>query len=252
MNGIKRLIDDSYEFPVRKKLCHRVGHAPSDMDVVTLIVGGEGEEITAPAKLLQSSSTLFEQTIALPSNGCSLKSTIILTNMHPESVRIYIKWLSHGLLPIRVDQARFSLVWERWIKCYSTAYFLQAMDFQDALMDALPGLMGESGYNPFHLPAYIYSATCIGSPHRKFALDVCLNTWSDMRFKLSSSSSFPSQFLRDLVDAFPSFMSHDPKKKPVELLNSDDPCKYHEHIIEGKPCYKAKRGFSIWETRTHM
>jgi hypothetical protein len=193
---------------------------------------------------LRSSSNYFA--IAMDVN-CAVAEDdkpINLPDITVEDFAVYAKFLYTGLLFTKeTNVAELA----RCLHLYKVANQLQAMDFRDAIVDALietvldfRALKGQCRFTAAHITA-IYAMTEEGSPLRKFAQNLCLQSKGPQGFEKKRLKDFPVEFQLDLLTAAAPFITSSTKStdmpNPLDLEKS---CKYHEHTAAGTPCYKTK------------
>ena len=164
-----------------------------------------------------------------------------------EDFAVYAKFLYTGL--IFTKEANVAEL-TRCLHLYKVAKDLEAMDFQDAIIDALienilefRALKGQCRFTAAQIVT-IYAMTEDSSPLRRFAQNLCLQSKGPQAFEKKRLKVFPVDFQLDLLTAAAPFITSSAKstdmEDPLELNRS---CEYHEHTISGTPCYKTKYQF---------
>lgn len=169
---------------------------------------------------------------------------VALPEITVEDFAVYAKFLYTGLLFTKeANVAELT----HYLHLYKVAKHLEAMDFQDAIVDALienilefRALRGQCRFTAAQITA-IYAMTEEGSHVRKFAQNSCLQSKGPQGFEKKRMKDFPVEFQLDLLTAAAPFITSSAKstdmRDPLDLSKS---CKYHEHTAIGKPCYRMK------------
>ncbi|KAF1348340.1 hypothetical protein EJ07DRAFT_160144 [Lizonia empirigonia] len=171
----------------------------------------------------------------------------MLPDITVEDFAVFAKFLYTGLLFMKEANAAELT---RCLHLYKVAKHLEAMDFQDAIVDALienilefRALKGQCRFTASQIMA-IYAMTEEGSPLRKFAQNLCLQSKGPQGFEKKRLKDFPVSFQLDLLTAAAPFITSSARSSdmqdPLDLTKS---CMYHEHTVTGKPCYRAKYQF---------
>jgi hypothetical protein len=179
------------------------------------------------------------------------KNTCIihLPEVDPRAFTVYIKWLYNGQFFIKEDDDRNCMPddeWTKWSLSYKLGNFLMDYDFNDALIDMATDKMRCEGYYA-DLPNDVYQHSSERSLHCQLALDVTVYTWPGFEFKLVEHREHGMEFLTDLIGAMGAKLRIGFEEKLIEeVLSADmDSCKYHDHKIACKPCYRDKRKFML-------
>ncbi|KAF2123498.1 hypothetical protein P153DRAFT_401972 [Dothidotthia symphoricarpi CBS 119687] len=248
---------DSGEPPQKVRRLMTAG--PSFDSPITVKVGtGEDQEtFYVSERLLRNSSVFFEN--ALSKDWKEVAERIVtLPDMEPVHFQTYAKFLSTGLLYVSLSE-KLAVIsigdktvrlpdLDICLKLYKAADFLQDLDFRDALVDALVEIALESRdteakkfYLHYTAVGVIYDYTREDSPFRQFAVDIALYSWTPTVYSNRAVKQFPPAFLGELLAAAGPFVRSTESADAMEdPLNLNDPCKYHEHVLLGKPCYKTK------------
>lgn len=161
-----------------------------------------------------------------------------------EDFAVYAKFLYTGLLFTKeANVAELA----RCLHLYKVANHLEAMDFRDAIVDALietildfRALKGQCRFTATQITT-IYAMTEEGSPLRKFAQNLCLQSKGPQGFEKKRLKNFPVEFQLDLLTAAAPFITSSTKSTDMpDPLDLDKSCRYHEHTALGTPCYKTK------------
>lgn len=138
----------------------------------------------------------------------------------------------------------------RCLHLYKAANYLEEMDFRDAIVDALietvlefRALKGQCRFTVAQITT-IYAMTEEGSPLRKFAQNLCLQSKGPQGFEKRRLKDFLMGFQLDLLTATAPFRTSSTKSSDMpDPLDLDQSCKYHEHTTLGTPCYKTKNQY---------
>lgn len=167
-----------------------------------------------------------------------------LPDITVDDFTVYAKFLYTGLLFTKeANVAELA----RCLHLYKVANHLEAMDFRDAIVDALietildfRALKGQCRFTAAHITT-IYAMTDEGSPLRKFAQNLCLQSKGPQGFEKKRLKDFPVEFQLDLLTAAAPFITSSTKSTDMpDPLDPDQSCKYHEHTALGTPCYRMK------------
>lgn len=193
---------------------------------------------------LRSSSNYFAVAMDVKCAAAEDAEPINLPDIIVEDFAVYAKFLYTGLLFTKESNVAELA---RCLHLYKVATHLEAMDFRDATVDALietvldfRALKGQCRFTASHVMT-IYAMTDEGSPLRKLAQNLCLQSKGPQSFEKKRMKDFPVDFQLDLLAAAAPFITSSIKSTdmpdPLDLENS---CQYHEHTAFDKPCYKTK------------
>lgn len=169
---------------------------------------------------------------------------INLPDIAIEDFAVYAKFLYTGL--IFTKEPNFVEL-TRCLHLYKVAKQLEATDFQDAVVDALieniieyRALKGQCRFTASQILT-IYTMTVESSPLRKFAQNLCLHSKGPQGFERKRLDIFPVVFQLDLLTAAAPFITSSAKSTDMQdPLDVSKSCDYHEHTINGTPCYRTK------------
>jgi hypothetical protein len=226
-----------------------------DSEPVAVVVGEAKQEFLVHESHIRSCSEFFD--LAMRGDWKEKNSrTINLPEADPRAFTVYIKWLYSGQFFIKNDddEAQYDEdtecmpddEWTKWSLSYKLGNFLMDYEFKDALIDMAIDKMRWEGYYA-DLPNDVYQHSREGSMHRKLAIDIAVHTWPGFEFKLAEHREHDMEFLIDLVAATGEKIRIGVEQKLIkEFLSPDmDSCKYHDHKIDGMPCYRDKRKFLL-------
>ncbi|KAF2874077.1 hypothetical protein BDV95DRAFT_487789 [Massariosphaeria phaeospora] len=218
--------------------------------LVTVGEGKKKEEFYLHEAHLRSSSDFFQKALSTDWKEGST-GTVELAGSKPQAFEAYVKWLYTGRIHIMEENDRggrnqngvmMDTEFTKIMECYALGDFLQDLDFKDAVVDACAEKMASDDVSFIGLGQMIYPRSLAKSPHRKFAVDTALHTWDLKSFSPIHREKDPSEFLLDLLAAVAQSMrtgGQDNKTSKV-FFASLTPCEYHEHTLQGKPCYSEK------------
>ncbi|KAF2624984.1 hypothetical protein BU25DRAFT_129897 [Macroventuria anomochaeta] len=223
---------------------------PSDFgSIVTINVGIKPDHKTfmLHGHALRSSSNYFAIAMDVQCAVADEDKPVNLPDITIEDFAVYAKFLYTGLLFTK--EANVTEL-TRCLHLYKVAKHLEAMDFQDAIVDALienivefRALKGQCRFTATQITT-IYTMTEEDSPLRKFAQDLCLQSKGPQGFEKRRLKDFPVDFQLDLLTAAAPFITSSAKstdmQDPLDLGRS---CKYHKHTVLGTPCYRTKYQF---------
>ena len=130
--------------------------------------------------------------------------------------------------------------WSRLGNAWSLGEKLQATSFKDAVVDAMMAKIIEQQVWPATLYRTIFPVSSKASAIRKFLVDVAIWHWGDRA--LVDQANDPNglskhpEFVPDLALALYT-LRHKGRTGTAPFL--EESCHYHEHVAEGKPCYKT-------------
>jgi hypothetical protein len=235
--------------------------------VIKVIVGIGKKQRTfiCYEKLLRQSSVFFDN--ALKSEWKEAQDRIVtMTETKPKTFGTYVKFLLTGLLfvlsdqpssasnhqPSTVDNGRNRACARgvaAWANLLELASFLQAPDFQDAILDGAIESMLEARRAGTESPIEVggelvtrtYTFTIQGSPVRRWIVDLCLHTWDRTQYTGTGFEVYPKGFLQDLIQATgPYIRSRNTSENAADPLDISKPCTYHEYTSGGRLCYRKK------------
>jgi hypothetical protein len=183
---------------------------------------------------------------------------IAISDSCSKSFAVYAKFLLTGFLFIRPDDqtsATFGTQEGLYIskdvtvcmRLLELAKFLQALDFQDAIVDAMMDIIVElratngrfgMSYDRIH---GIYKVSAANSPIRRFVVDLCLHAWNGEGYTMLDFKHYGAEFLYDFIKAAaPYITSNRDAQKMPDPVDLSESCKYHIHTLHGEPCYKTQ------------
>jgi hypothetical protein len=125
---------------------------------------------------------------------------------------------------------------------YSLGDYLQATDFQDAVIDAIITIMIDTNFVSFRLVCCVYPSSLKDSAHRKLCRDL-INTLNRQSFDFISSYKLPRDFLENVMtDIFLESTNGTNSQSASTYLGGKDKCEYHVHKRLATPCYNIKFG----------
>jgi hypothetical protein len=172
---------------------------------------------------------------------------IALPDITTEDFAIYAKFLYTGFL---FTKEANGVELTRCLHLFKVARHLEALDFQDAIVDALienilefRALKGQCRFTATQITT-IYTMTEEGSPLRKFAQNLCLQSKGPQGFEKKRMKDYSIDFQLDLLTAAAPFITSSAKSTDLpDPLDLGKSCKYHEHAVHGLPCYRRKYQF---------
>ncbi|XPS75763.1 hypothetical protein M3J09_007832 [Ascochyta lentis] len=230
-----------------RKVRRPTSAGPSDFgSVLTINVGIKPDRKTfmLHRHALRNSSNYLATAMDIQCAVGEDNKPISLPDIAVEDFAVYAKFLYTGLLFTKeANVAELT----RCLLLYKVATYLEATDFQDAIVDALienifefRALKGQCRFTATQI-ATIYATTEDGSTLRKFAQDLCLQSKGPQGFEKKRLEGFPVEFRLDLLNAAAPFITSSAKSTDMQdPLNLSGSCKYHEHTALAKPCYRTK------------
>jgi hypothetical protein len=240
----------------------------SGLESVIKVIVGIGEKqrtFICYEKLLRQSSVFFDNALK-PEWKEAQDRIVTMKETKPKTFGTYVKFLLTGLLFVLSDQpssasnhqpstvdngrnrARARGV-AAWANLLELASFLQAPDFQDAILDGAIESMLEAcragTESPIEvggkLVTRIYTFTIQGSPMRRWIVDLCLHTWDRTQYTGTDFEVYPKGFLQDLIQATgPYIRSRNTSENAADPLDISKPYTYHDHTSGGRLCYRKK------------
>ncbi|KAJ8112594.1 hypothetical protein OPT61_g5079 [Boeremia exigua] len=236
----------------RKKIRYPSSSAAEFDSAPVTIVAGMERLVTyyVHRSYLTSSSDFFKNAL---SGGWKESSTnnIALREYRPEIVKVYVDWLYTGRICTSnendtdcsgsTSQHGHLTEWDDLEDCYALGGFLQDVSFKDNMLDAVIDKMIRHSLQYTGLPLMVYSTCSAKSPHRQLALDLIIETWPAEKLNSIAREHFPADFLADvLVNMAKVWHSGREAQGTAKFFHDLDTCKYHEHTMNGSPCYKVK------------
>lgn len=217
--------------------------------IITINVGVKPDRKTfvLHRHALCNSSNYFVITMDVQCAVAEDDKPIALPDITVEDFAIYAKFLYTGFVFTKeVNGVELT----RCLHLYKVARYLEALDFQDAIVDALienilefRALKGQCRFTATQITT-IYTMTEEGSPLRKFAQNLCLQSKGPQGFEKKRMKDHPIDFQLDLLAAAAPFITSSAKSTDMpDPLDLGKSCKYHEHAVHGLPCYKRKYQF---------
>jgi hypothetical protein len=120
------------------------------------------------------------------------------------------------------------------------ADYLQASDLRDAILDSIIEVVAQHRDKfSADIATNIYNCTIAGAPIWKSLVDSNLHAWRNKAYEQLNFIAYSLAFLTDFIQAAGPYITT--KSVAKDFTNSCDfekACKYHEHILERKPCYR--------------
>lgn len=216
---------------------------------LTIVVGQEtnhdAETFYESPDILAQHSGFFA---AVLRNGWKEKEerVVRLPECKPEVFQIFLNFIHTGNIYSRKDgdqsknpsrNAVFDSELERMCNCWAQGEKLASSVFQDAIVDALCQKIGDELLYPFTLHRNIYSNTSTPNAMSRLLVDIAAWKWKEEYLQDARKDHVNSSaFLGDLALRLFS-LSAEERKGPPPFTKND--CTYHEHVKDGKPCYKT-------------
>lgn len=162
-----------------------------------------------------------------------------LPGIDSDAFQIFAKWLYTGRVYSRTSKYA---PWgcPRLCACYSLGDYLQATDFQDAVIDAPITVIIGANCTPLMLVCCVYPLSREESAYRKLYRDL-INTLNRRSFYFIPLHKVPRDFLEDVItQVFSKSTDGINFQSATTYLGGKDKCEYHEHKRLGTPCYKIK------------
>ena len=126
----------------------------------------------------------------------------------------------------------------RLVDAWALGNYLQAIDFKDAIVDAIIQKVNRSGpLVPQTMHQIVYPKSLSGTLIRRLTVDIAAYRWDTRYLKLQKIDTDWSDFFLDLSVVLSDMRLAGSTSKPQFETN---PCAYHEHRIRNTPCYKTK------------
>lgn len=126
--------------------------------------------------------------------------------------------------------------WERLSDAWHLGQKLLATTLRDAVVDALAFKIASTSMYPVSLTWSVYEVSAASSAMRRLLVDIAVWLWDDNYLEKEQLRSEPLEFVLDLAAAMSKIRAHG--RQSVSPL-SNPGCRYHDHVAEGKPCYKT-------------
>ncbi|KAF2816902.1 uncharacterized protein BDZ99DRAFT_564724 [Mytilinidion resinicola] len=181
----------------------------------------------------------------------STERVVPLPAVLPEHFKLYYNWIYTGKIYSAPDGhiekalkfesgTLFKKEMSSLIQCWILGHRLLDIRFTDTVMDTLI-LVGEDypGYIDLKddLKA-IYTETMPRSSLRCFVTEYIVHCCKDKTLtETYGDVSLPEDFLKDLLSGLIEFRPYRIRPAPSMPRWRDDPCEFHEHTREGKPCW---------------
>jgi hypothetical protein len=131
-----------------------------------------------------------------------------------------------------------SAEWDLLAKAWTLGNYLQAMDFKDAIVDALvdkvAGTVVRGANQTMH--SIIYPNSTPDDGIRELVVDIAASRWTEPYMKTLVADAASTEFFRDLSIAAVKRRGIRTAGEPWERGT----CKYHEHVGVNKPCYRTR------------
>jgi hypothetical protein len=172
-----------------------------------------------------------------------------LPEVEVTAFRVFAKWVYSGRFFCTEDNDEYEedgihhyKGWGKLFECYELGDFLQAPDFNDAIIDAITDTSALRNETPVQISSVIYPLTSPGSPHRQLCCDIAINC-SRQLFVSMRDRDLPREFLEDVLIEVGTVLDWGVKEVPfAKLMEGKTGCEYHEHTRSNTPCYKTKFG----------
>lgn len=206
---------------------------------------------------LRANSTFFDKALKGDwKEACD--KVVLLPETDPTTFEVFVRFVYTGLLFVELPVAENNKMEEprgepreKWktptlsYRClFMLADYLQASDLRDAILDGIIEVVvptPEVYVFPAEVVTDIYNYTVVGAPFRKLLVDSNLRAWRAKAYERLDFTAYPPAFLADFIQASgPYITTKSIAKNLADPLDFEKACKYHEHTVEGKPCYRDK------------
>jgi hypothetical protein len=128
--------------------------------------------------------------------------------------------------------------WLRLGESWALGQKILSTSFKDAVTDATLTKISESGRYPLAIFSDVYHAGSGKSGLGRVLVDVAAWKWRREHFEHEASTARTSwnNFLVDVTLALKARVDSPTTKSP---LYTEDLCAYHDHVTEGKPCWRT-------------
>lgn len=130
--------------------------------------------------------------------------------------------------------------WKTLASAWQLADYLEAIDFKDALADAIVDkarrdrqIFGNANQS---LHKQIYPCSTKRSPIRTLLADIAAEEWGTSYLQGRSNEAPWSEFFQDVACSLTKLRAGSEPKKYYKL----NPCVYHEHRLHGTSCYRTR------------
>lgn len=139
----------------------------------------------------------------------------------------------------------------RCMRIYKMADYLQDPNFKDAIVDAIIEIMAELHstraedrlFLTHDCVRFLYNYSAKTSPIRKLIVDWAVKVLDHSDFEAARKFGEQDAFISDVSKALgPVVLGQKTLAQCPDPFEMEMRCRYHEHTVVGKPCYKYKYG----------
>jgi len=171
---------------------------------------------------------------------------IELTETDPEFFVVFKNFIYEGKIYSQGDDDMHEMIggararpadreWDRLCNCWLLGEHLVSTSFKDAIVDAIQAKMKEEECYPLDIHRAIYAKGSCSSRLRNLLVDIAVWEWDIDSIEGCRQWAAESRFMIDVAIALKERLDSDqPQESPFA---HQEPCHYHEHVSEGKPCY---------------
>lgn len=226
-------------------------HSSFSSPYLTIVVG---EETEYDAQTFYESSDILTQHSGFFANALrngwkeKEERLVRLPECSPEVFQIFLNFIHAGKIystkdddQVEVESDSRAHFGDREMpllaKCWVQGEILCSSSFKDATADALVQKLRDEESYPLDVYIYFYQDTATPNSMRRLQVDIAVWQWEEEDLKEQTKKHIEcSEFLGDLALRLFS-LSAEERKGPAPFTKND--CTYHEHVKEGKPCYKT-------------
>lgn len=144
--------------------------------------------------------------------------------------RIYSKSAEQDPHGVAAEEVLLAYLWTLGDK-------LNSSSFMDAILDTMISGMESDKSCPMTLHEIIYPDSARASCMKRFLVDVAAWEWSENAVaEAAQDKDTPREFFRDFASALHKFAKSG--RQGVAPYKGSTCC-YHEHVVQGKPCYRT-------------
>lgn len=176
-------------------------------------------------------------------------NTVALTDDDPDVFYIFALFIHHGKIfstraddvEVYPDGSRRDREWARLARAWVLGDKLQATAFKDAVADAICDKMALDRKWPITLHQIIYAAsTAMARRIRRLCVDIAVTKWDARTLQSTLRDDAWAEFFEEVAMRLMVMRARKSEGLKESEIDFERPaCLYHEHVAEGKACWKT-------------
>jgi hypothetical protein len=217
----------------------------------------EVEKFIVRKELATRHSTIIKKALD-PASGWkeALENVVHLPEESLEAIQVFITFLDTGVIhldhfksavsnDVQEDDLDEDNEWNSIAQVWLLSDRIDSVTLKDAIVDKVISLVRDNGKVPTSLHRPIFKGSVSRSGMRKLLIDIAVYSWFPGTLADQPGDPECADYFRDVGVEAMKRMARAVQGQALSLApydRQDIGCHYHDHSVEGKPCYKTMFG----------